>query len=224
MEMRGEIDHFFHLAAIYDITAGAEAQEVANVEGTRHAVELAGAIEAGCFHQVSSIAVAGLYRGEWREDMFEQAETARHQPLLPHQARVRAGRPRGELAALAGLPAGDRRRRLADRGDRQDRRPLLLLQAAAAGCGGCCRRGCRRWGSKAARSTSSRSTTSPRRSTTSPTSPISTARPSTSPTRTRRSAGEAINLFAKAADAPQMALRLDADVTEPGDRPAADRR
>src|SRR3954454_24444089 len=69
--MRGEIDHFFHLAAIYDITAGAEAQEIANVEGTRHAIELAGTLEAGCFHQVSSIAAAGLYRGEWREDMFE---------------------------------------------------------------------------------------------------------------------------------------------------------
>ena len=56
------------------MAAGAEAQEIANVEGTRHAVELAGAIEAGCFHQVSSIAAAGLYRGEWREDMFEEAE------------------------------------------------------------------------------------------------------------------------------------------------------
>ena len=72
--MRGDVDHFFHLAAIYDMTADAESQEVANVEGTRHAVELATAIEAGCFHQVSSIAVAGLYRGEWREDMFDEAE------------------------------------------------------------------------------------------------------------------------------------------------------
>jgi thioester reductase-like protein len=74
LELRGKVDHFFHLAAIYDMTAGAEAQEIANVEGTRHAVELAGAIDAGCFHQISSIAVAGLYKGEWREDMFEQAE------------------------------------------------------------------------------------------------------------------------------------------------------
>src|SRR4051794_20172623 len=74
LTLRGEVDHFFHLAAIYDMTAGSEAQEIANVEGTRHAVELAGAIEAGCFHQVSSIAAAGLYKGEWREDMFEEAE------------------------------------------------------------------------------------------------------------------------------------------------------
>jgi NAD(P)-dependent dehydrogenase (short-subunit alcohol dehydrogenase family) len=72
--LRGSIDHFFHLAAIYDMEADAESQEVANVEGTRHAVELAGAIDAGCFHQISSIAAAGLYRGEWREDMFDEAE------------------------------------------------------------------------------------------------------------------------------------------------------
>ena len=134
--LRGEVDHFFHLAAIYDMTAGAEAQEIANVEGTRHAVELAGAIEAGCFHQISSIAVAGLYKGEWREDMFERGRRARHPSLLPHQARVRAGRARGMLAALAGLPAGDRRRRLAHRRDRQGRRALLRLQAAAAGAPG----------------------------------------------------------------------------------------
>jgi NAD(P)-dependent dehydrogenase (short-subunit alcohol dehydrogenase family) len=72
--LRGSIDHFFHLAAIYDMTADAATQEVANVEGTRHAVQLAGAIDAGCFHQVSSIAAAGLYRGVWREDMFDEAE------------------------------------------------------------------------------------------------------------------------------------------------------
>src|SRR6476646_10427271 len=72
--LRGSIDHFFNLAAIYDMEADAETQEVANVEGTRYAVELAGAIDAGCFHQISSIAAAGLYRGEWREDMFDEAE------------------------------------------------------------------------------------------------------------------------------------------------------
>ena len=36
-ELRGKIDHFFHLAAIYDIKASAEAQQAANVDGTRHA-------------------------------------------------------------------------------------------------------------------------------------------------------------------------------------------
>jgi NAD(P)-dependent dehydrogenase (short-subunit alcohol dehydrogenase family) len=74
LTLRGSVDHFFHVAAIYDLEADAEAQEVANVEGTRHAVELAGAIEAGCFHQVSSIAAAGLYDGVWTESMFDEAE------------------------------------------------------------------------------------------------------------------------------------------------------
>jgi NAD(P)-dependent dehydrogenase (short-subunit alcohol dehydrogenase family) len=72
--LRGEIDHLFHLAAIYDVTASAESQRVANVEGTRHMVEFADAIEAGHVHHASSIAAAGLYKGTFREDMFEEAE------------------------------------------------------------------------------------------------------------------------------------------------------
>jgi NAD(P)-dependent dehydrogenase (short-subunit alcohol dehydrogenase family) len=72
--LRGEVDHLFHLAAVYDMTADAESQRVANVEGTRQMVELAHAVEAGRVHMVSSIAAAGLYEGTWREDMFEEAE------------------------------------------------------------------------------------------------------------------------------------------------------
>jgi thioester reductase-like protein len=72
--LRGDVDHLFHLAAIYDLTADAQSQRIANVEGTRHMVELAEAIEARRVHYVSSIAAAGLYRGTWREDMFEEAE------------------------------------------------------------------------------------------------------------------------------------------------------
>jgi thioester reductase-like protein len=72
--LAGKVQHFFHLAAIYDLAADAEAQKVANVEGTRHALELAAAIKAGCFHHTSSIAAAGLTPGVFREDMFEEAE------------------------------------------------------------------------------------------------------------------------------------------------------
>ena len=57
----GKIDHFFHLAAIYDMQASAESQRKSNVEGTRQALALAKSLKAGCFHQVSSIAAAGLY-------------------------------------------------------------------------------------------------------------------------------------------------------------------
>ena len=72
--LSGKIQHFFHLAAIYDLSADAASQQVANIDGTRHAVELAGALKAGCFHHTSSIAAAGLYPGVFREDMFEEAE------------------------------------------------------------------------------------------------------------------------------------------------------
>jgi short-subunit dehydrogenase len=81
-KLRGSIDHFFHLAAIYDMTADAESQRIANVHGTRHAVELAERIEAGCFHMVSSIAAAGLYQGRWRETMFEEAENLDTHPYF----------------------------------------------------------------------------------------------------------------------------------------------
>ncbi|MBU3691035.1 MAG: SDR family oxidoreductase [Solirubrobacterales bacterium] len=73
-ELTGKIDHFFHLAAIYDMEADDEAIRVANVEGTMHAVEFANRAKVGCFDLASSIAVAGLYKGVWREDMFEEAE------------------------------------------------------------------------------------------------------------------------------------------------------
>ncbi len=76
--LKGKVRHFFHLAAIYDLAADAASQEKANVEGTRHAVEAAGAMQAGCFHHVSSIAAAGLYEGVFREDMFEEAEELDH--------------------------------------------------------------------------------------------------------------------------------------------------
>jgi NAD(P)-dependent dehydrogenase (short-subunit alcohol dehydrogenase family) len=76
--LQGSIDHFFHLAAVYDMTADAETNRIANVEGTRHAVELANALEAGCLHHVSSIAVAGVYKGLFREDMFDEGQKLDH--------------------------------------------------------------------------------------------------------------------------------------------------
>src|SRR5947207_7929250 len=77
-KLAGKIDHFFHLAAIYDLKASAEAQQQANVEGTRNAVEFAKTSPAGCFRRVSSFAAAGLYDGVFREDMFEEAEDLDH--------------------------------------------------------------------------------------------------------------------------------------------------
>src|SRR5919198_710907 len=44
-EHRGRVEHFFHRAAIYDITAGDEANERLNVAGTRNTVALANALQ-----------------------------------------------------------------------------------------------------------------------------------------------------------------------------------
>jgi NAD(P)-dependent dehydrogenase (short-subunit alcohol dehydrogenase family) len=81
-ELKGRIDHFFHLAAIYDMTADAESQRIANVEGTREAVRLAEELDAKRFHMVSSIAAAGLYKGTFTEDMFEEAEKLDNHPYF----------------------------------------------------------------------------------------------------------------------------------------------
>ena len=68
------VEHFFHLAAIYDMSADEESNRRANVDGTRHAVELANDLNAGIFHHTSSIAVSGRYRGLFREDMFDEGQ------------------------------------------------------------------------------------------------------------------------------------------------------
>ncbi len=83
-EHRGDVDHFFHLAAIYDMTADDETNEKLNVGGTRHALELADAVQAGRFHQVSSVAAAGDYRGLFDETMFDEGQ---HLPSAYHRTK-----------------------------------------------------------------------------------------------------------------------------------------
>ncbi len=65
----------FHLAAVYDLEAGEEANEIANVGGTRNVVEFANRIEAARLHHVSSIAVAGSkFKGPFTEEMFDEGQ------------------------------------------------------------------------------------------------------------------------------------------------------
>jgi short-subunit dehydrogenase len=73
-----KIDHFFHLAAVYDMAADEDSMVRSNVEGTRHAVEFANSIDTGRFHHTSSIAVAGGYEGLFREDMFSEGQKLPH--------------------------------------------------------------------------------------------------------------------------------------------------
>ncbi|HEX6621645.1 MAG TPA: SDR family oxidoreductase [Solirubrobacteraceae bacterium] len=83
-EHRGNIEHFFHLAAVYDMTADDEDNERANVAGTRNAVALANALEAGTLHHASSVAVTGSYKGMFREDMFDEGQKL---PSSYHQTK-----------------------------------------------------------------------------------------------------------------------------------------
>jgi NAD(P)-dependent dehydrogenase (short-subunit alcohol dehydrogenase family) len=212
--MRGEVDHFFHLAAIYDITAGAEAQEIANVEGTRHAVELAGAIEAGCFHQVSSIAAAGLYRGEWREDMFDEAERLDTNPYFrtKHESErlVREECPRPWRVYRPGIVVGDSRTGEIDKIDgpyyffktlQRLRRVLPSWLPTIGVEGGEINIVPVDYVAAAIDHIAHKPKLNGR------------AFHLTDPDP--KTAGEVVNLFARAADAPQMSVRLGADVTEP---------
>jgi short-subunit dehydrogenase len=214
LTLRGEVDHFFHLAAIYDMTAGAEAQEVANVEGTRHAVELAGAIEAGCFHQISSIAVAGLYKGEWREDMFDEAERLDTHPYFrtKHESErvVREECSRPWRVYRPGIVVGDSRTGEIDKVNgpyyafkllQQARRVLPTWLPAVGVEGGeinivpvdYVADAIDYIAHKPGLDGQAFSLTDPH----------------------PKTAGEMINLFARAADAPQAKLRLDPGVTDP---------
>src|SRR5919202_268082 len=86
-EHRGRIAHVFHLAAIYDMTAPDEVNERLNVAGTGHAVDVANALEAGVLHHASSVAVAGRFQGLYREDMFDEGQRL---PSAYHRTKFEA--------------------------------------------------------------------------------------------------------------------------------------
>ncbi len=68
----------YHLAAVYDMEASEEANESANVGGTRNVIQLAE--NAGArLHHVSSIAVAGgKWKGRFTEEMFAEGQALDH--------------------------------------------------------------------------------------------------------------------------------------------------
>jgi NAD(P)-dependent dehydrogenase (short-subunit alcohol dehydrogenase family)/thioester reductase-like protein len=96
-ELAGNVDHVFHLAAIYDMTAPADVNERLNVAGTRNAVELANAIEAGRFHHTSSVAVTGNFKGLFREDMFDEGQEL---PSPYHRTKFESERIAREQTAM----------------------------------------------------------------------------------------------------------------------------
>ncbi len=88
-EHRGSIGHVFHLAALYDMTAPAQRNEALNVEGTRQALALAGALSATCFHHTSSVAIAGDHVGAFDESMFDEGQSL---PSAYHRTKFEAER------------------------------------------------------------------------------------------------------------------------------------
>ncbi|MDN7121210.1 SDR family oxidoreductase [Nocardioides sp. ChNu-153] len=88
----GTVDHFLHLAASYDMAASAATNDRLNLGGTRHALELAAALDAGCFHQVSSVAAAGDHHGPFREtdvDVGQRFSSPYHRTKFESERIVR---------------------------------------------------------------------------------------------------------------------------------------
>ncbi len=89
--LTGNVEHFFHLAAMYDMTADDALNETLNVDGTRHAVQLANEV-GGVLHHVSSVAVAGERKGLFREDHFDEGQrlpSAYHRTKFESEKLVR---------------------------------------------------------------------------------------------------------------------------------------
>ena len=93
-EHRGQVDHFFHLAAIYDMTADDATNETMNVGGTRNALELADALQVGLLPPgVVGGGGRRLPRPLRRDDVRRGPAPALAVP--PHEVRVGADRARG---------------------------------------------------------------------------------------------------------------------------------
>src|SRR3954451_13567525 len=92
------VEHFFHLAAIYDMTASDEERNRRlNVLGTQNAVDLANELGAKHLHYASSIAVAGEHDDIFTEDDFDVGQKLTHpyhqtkfeaEKLVRQQAKV----------------------------------------------------------------------------------------------------------------------------------------
>ena len=111
-KLKGKIDHFFHLAAIYDMTRRPKTQQVANVDGTRHAVRSPRRSTPAASTTSARSPPPASTTATFREDMFEEAEELDH-PYFRTKHESEAHRARGVQAAVARLPAGHRRRPLA---------------------------------------------------------------------------------------------------------------
>ena len=130
-KLKGQVDHVYHLAAVYDLSADAESQVAVNIDGTRARRR----VRQGDRRRPPAPRQLDRRRGPLRRRVPRGHVRRGRGPrpsVLHDQAREREDRAQGVQGAVDGVPAGARRRRLADRRDGQDRRPVLLLQADPA--------------------------------------------------------------------------------------------
>ncbi|MBF0351557.1 MAG: SDR family NAD(P)-dependent oxidoreductase [SAR324 cluster bacterium] len=72
-ELKANVQHFYHMAALSDLKANAKSCQQINVKGTENAVEFANQLGA-TFHYLSTIYVAGDFAGTFTEDMTQEGQ------------------------------------------------------------------------------------------------------------------------------------------------------
>jgi len=79
-ELKGKVDHLFHLAAVYDMNMSDEQADQINNQGTRNVVAFANSLGGSVvLHHASSVAVAGGdYDGVFKESMFDEGQSTDH--------------------------------------------------------------------------------------------------------------------------------------------------
>lgn len=79
-QLAGQIDHVFHLAAVYDMSMSDATADRVNNEGTRNLVDLVNELGGGVrLHHMSSVAVAGAdFQGVFSDDMFDEGQSVSH--------------------------------------------------------------------------------------------------------------------------------------------------
>ena len=199
----GRIDHVFHLAAIYDMTADDATNDAMNVDGTRHALALAEALDAGLLPPgllasplPATSAASSTRRCSTRASTCPRRTTARSTSPSGSSARSRPCR---------GGSTVPRSSSVTPRPGRWTRSTAPTTSSRSSSCCATpCPPGCRWSASTSATPTWCRSTTSPRRWTTSRTCPAATARPSTWSTPSPQPVVEVINLVLRRRRRPAL--------------------
>ncbi len=68
------VEELYHLAAVYDLAVDAELADQVNVQGTRHVLDVAEAIDVDQFHYVSTCYVSGRYDGVFTEEHLQEGQ------------------------------------------------------------------------------------------------------------------------------------------------------